>query len=59
MLRKTTALLDVHSSDYQLLDHTSHHLTSSFFPSRTIWISLASKVSYFSKASAKFLCSFA
>lgn len=35
------------------------HLVSSVFPSRTSWISLASRVSYKSRASASFLCSLA
>lgn len=33
------------------------HLLSSALPSRTSWISLASRVSYMSRASARFLCS--
>lgn len=35
------------------------HLVSSVLPSRTSWISLASSVSYISRASARFLCSLA
>ena len=35
------------------------HRTSRLFPSRTSLISLASSVSYISRASARFLCSLA
>lgn len=35
------------------------HLVSRVLPSRTSWISLASSVSYMSRASARFLCSLA